>query len=233
MRVLRERGYLAMGGQIVDATIVEARRPRLTQAEKDTLRSGGTPAEWKPARRAQIDRDGRWTLKRGKKRDQPPAGGLKRAAPSEIVIPAFGYKNHVGIDRTHGFVRRFTVTHAAAPDGRELGRLLDGGNLAGGVWADTAYRSEANLRLLARRGLVPQFQRRKPRGRPMPAHVRRGNATRARVRAKVEHVFAAEKRRLHLETSNNRAIWTKLPGIRLWRGGLVTAIDMPTCGRLG
>ena len=37
---------------------------------------------------------------------------------SEIVIPAFGYKNHIGIDRTHGFVRRFTVTHAAAPDGR-------------------------------------------------------------------------------------------------------------------
>src|SRR5512134_3840388 len=26
--VLRERGYLAMGGQIVDATVVEARRPR-------------------------------------------------------------------------------------------------------------------------------------------------------------------------------------------------------------
>ena len=30
-RVLRERGYLAMGGQIVDATIIEARRPRLTE----------------------------------------------------------------------------------------------------------------------------------------------------------------------------------------------------------
>jgi transposase, IS5 family len=43
-RVLRERGYLAMGGQIVDATIVEARRPRLTEAEKDTIKSGGTPA---------------------------------------------------------------------------------------------------------------------------------------------------------------------------------------------
>jgi IS5 family transposase len=106
--------------------------------------------------------------------------------------------HHVGIDRTHGFVRRFTVTHAAAPDGRELGRLLDGDNLASSVWADTAYRSQANLRLLDRRGLVPEFQRRKPRGKPMPAHIHRGNATRARVRAKVEHVFAAEKRRLHL-----------------------------------
>ena len=194
-RVLRERGYLAMGGQIVDATIIEARRPRLTEAEKETIKGGSVPTEWKPARRAQIDRDGRWTLKRGKKR--LVGNGQKRAA-SEIVIPAFGYKNHVGIDRTHGFVRRFTVTHAAAPDGRELGRLLDGDNLASSVWADTAYRSQANLRLLDRRGLVPEFQRRKPRGKPMPAHIRRGNATRARVRAKVEHVFAAEKRRLHL-----------------------------------
>src|ERR1041385_8408000 len=198
-RVLREKGYLAMGGPIVDATIIEARRPRLTGAEKETIKGGGVPAEWKPARRAQIDRDGRWTLKRGKKRQGPAAGGgQKRAMLSELVIPAFGYKNHVGIDRTHGFVRRFTVTHAAAPDGRELGRLLDGDNLASSVWADTAYRSEANLQLLDRRGLVPEFQRRKPRGKPMPAHIRRGNTTRARVRARVEHVFAAEKRRLHL-----------------------------------
>ena len=36
-----------------------------------------------------------------------------------------------------------------------------------------------------------------------------------------------------LEASNNRAIWTKEPGIRLWRGRLVTAIGMPTRGRLG
>jgi IS5 family transposase len=32
----------------------------------------------------------------------------------------------------------------------------------------------------------------------MPAHVARGNATRARVRSRVEHVFAAEKRRMGL-----------------------------------
>ena len=60
--LLRAKGWLAMGGQIVDATVIEARRPRLTQAEKDTIKDGGIPAEWKPARRAQIDRDGRWTL---------------------------------------------------------------------------------------------------------------------------------------------------------------------------
>jgi Transposase DDE domain len=114
------------------------------------------------------------------------------------VIPLFGYKNHLGIDRRHGFIRTFAVTDAAAHEGRQLGRLLDPGNTASPVWAVTAYRSAANQALLARRGLVPQFQRPKPRAKPMPPHIARGNASRARVRAAVEHVFAAQKCRLGL-----------------------------------
>jgi IS5 family transposase len=196
---LREKGYLAMGGQIVDATVIEARRPRLTQDEKDTLKGGGVPGKWSPARRAQIDTEGRWTIKRGKKRETPPGSeGAQRRTQQPIAVPVFGYKNHIDIDRHHGFVRRFTVTHAARHDGAQLGALLDRDNLASSVWADTAYRSKANLRLLDRRGFVAQFQRAKPRGRKMPAHIAQGNATRARVRACVEHVFAAEKRRFDL-----------------------------------
>jgi IS5 family transposase len=194
--VLAERGYLAMGGQIVDATVVEARRPRLTQEEKRTLREGGTPEGWSKARERQIDRDGRWTIKRGRK--PPPSDGVPRQAMGEIAVPVFGYKNHLGIDRGHGFIRRFTVTHAARHDGSQLGAVLDPENTGSFVWGDVAYRSKANLALLERRGLAPQFQRAKPRGRPMPAHVARGNAARARVRSLVEHVFAAQKRRMGL-----------------------------------
>jgi transposase, IS5 family len=184
------------GGQIVDATVIEARRPRLTLAEKDTIKGGGVPADWTPARRAQIDCDGRWTIKRGRKRQTSPEEGHKRQV--EIAVPVFGYKNHVGIDREHGFLRRYHVTHAAAHDGGQLGAVLDRNNTASDVWADSAYRSAANLALLERRGLKPQFQRKKPRGRKMPAHIARGNATRARVRSRVEHVFAAQKCRLGL-----------------------------------
>jgi IS5 family transposase len=194
--VLAERGYLAMGGQIVDATVVEARRPRLTKDEKATLRDGGTPEGWSKARTRQIDRDGRWTIRRGRK-PPPTESGAQRQA-SEIAVPLFGYKNHLGIDRAHGFIRRFVVTHAARHDGSQLGAVLDPGNTGSGVWADTAYRSKANLDALERRGLRPEFQRAKPRGRPMPTHIARGNATRARVRSLVEHVFATEKRRMGL-----------------------------------
>jgi transposase, IS5 family len=194
---LRERGFLAMGGQIVDATIVEARRPRLNETEKAVVKGGGTPEGWKPARTRQVDRDGRWTLKRGRKRLAPPDGETKRVA-GEILVPAFGYKNHLSIDRQHGLIRRFAVTHAAAHDGGQLGAVLDPANTASQVWADTAYRSRANLVLLERRGLAAELQRPKPRGRPMPAHIRRANATRATVRSAVEHVFAAQKSRTKL-----------------------------------
>jgi transposase, IS5 family len=195
---LRDAGYLAMAGQIVDATVVEARRPRLTQDEKTTIKEGAVPEAWSPAKRAQMDCDGRWTIKRGRRKRSAGEGEPKAGVASEIAVPVFGYKNHIGIDRRHGFIRSFAITDAAAHDGRQLSQLLDPRNTASPVWADTAYRSAANVALLARRGLVPQFQRPKPRGKPMPPHLARGNASRARVRVAIEHVFAAQKCRLGL-----------------------------------
>jgi transposase, IS5 family len=195
--VLRDAGYLALGGQIVNATVVQARRPRLTRDEKAAIKGGSVPEGWSKAKRAQIDTDGRWTLRRGRKRAAGHSAPHERSR-AELVTPVFGYKNHLGIDRGHGFIRTFAVTDAAAHDGRQLGRLLDPENTARSVWGDTAYRSAANVALLARRGLAPQFQRPRPRGRPMPPHMVRGNASRARVRVAIEHVFAAQKCRLGL-----------------------------------
>ncbi len=113
-------------------------------------------------------------------------------------MPEFRYKNHFLIDRAHGFLRRNTVTHAAARDGHQLTHLLDPDNTASAVWADCAYRSRANRAALERRGLKPAFQHAKPKGKVMPAHIRRGNVARARVRCRIEPVFAAQKRRFHL-----------------------------------
>jgi hypothetical protein len=79
------------------------------------------PADWKQARTRQIDRDGRWTLRRGKKRSLADEGGPKREA-TEIVVPVFGYKNHVGIDRAHGFIRRPVVAKTNLEE-RKLCRL--------------------------------------------------------------------------------------------------------------
>ena len=52
--------------------------------------------------------------------------------------------------------------------------------------------------MLAKRAMAPHLQWPKPRGKPMRPHVRRGNASRGKVRAAVEHVFACQKQRLRL-----------------------------------
>jgi IS5 family transposase len=49
---LGKAGYLAMGGQIVDATIVAAPKQRNTDAEKASIKAGKVPEHWQdnPAR---------------------------------------------------------------------------------------------------------------------------------------------------------------------------------------
>ena len=73
------------------------------------------------------------------------------------TIPAFGDKNHIGIDRRHHLIRRWTVTDAAHHDAALLPELIDSNNTAGDVWADTAYRSQANEKFLAGRLLRSQI----------------------------------------------------------------------------
>lgn len=60
-RHLSKSGYLAMGGQIVDATIVAAPKQRNSDGEKAEIKAGEVPAAWqnKPAKLAQKDRDAR------------------------------------------------------------------------------------------------------------------------------------------------------------------------------
>jgi IS5 family transposase len=132
-----------------------------------TSRQGARrPTDWadKPARLRQKDRDARWTVKFAKAREK--ADGTKH---TDIAIPVFGYKNHVSIDRRHGVIRRALTTHAAAHDGARLREgLIDKGNLASDVWADTAYRSAANEAYLIEHGLVSRIHRKKPTMKPMP-----------------------------------------------------------------
>jgi len=187
---LRAAGYLAMGGQIVDATIVAAPKQRNTQAERAAIKSGRIPEGWaeRPAKLRQKDRDARWTVKFSKAK--PREDGAPQV---DLAVPAFGYKNHVAIDRRHGLIRGWTASHAAAHDGARLAEVIDANNTAGDIWADTAYRSAKNEAWLASRGLVSRIHRKKPPGRPMPARTRQANARKSAVRSAVEHVFARQK----------------------------------------
>ena len=86
--LLRAKGWLAMGGQIVDATVIEARRPRLTQAENDTIKGGGVPSEWKPARRARSTATGAGPSSVAESAKPPPApdsGLIRHSIPSRKI----------------------------------------------------------------------------------------------------------------------------------------------------
>ena len=188
---LRASGFLAMSGQIVDATIVAAPKQRNTIEEKKAIKDGRVPEGWKdkPAKLAQKDRDAGWTVKYTKAK--PREDGSMPAV--DLAIPAFGYKNHVSIDRGFGLIRNWTTTNAAAHDGARLEDVLDRTNTASDVWADTAYRSAKNEAMLARRGFVSRIHRKKPPGRPIPDRMRIANAQKSKVRSAVEHVFAHQK----------------------------------------
>ncbi len=162
---LAAQGYMARGGQMVDATIVPVPKQRNSGDENETVKAGETPAEWekKPAKLRQKDRDARWTKKHGKS--------------------FFGYKNHVNADAKHKLIRRYEVTDAAVHDSQPLDALLTKDNTSTDVFADSAYRSvETEAKLKAggfrsrihrrgRRGQTPTSCRGHPVQRREAAHV--------------------------------------------------------------
>src|SRR3546814_3437005 len=104
----------------------------------------------------------------------------------------FGYKNHVCIDRRHKLVRRYVVSSASVHDSQKLEDVLDPGNTASGVWADSAYRSKEVEERLAEQGLKSHIHRRGSRGKPLTPRQEAANKPRTKVRARVEHVFGCQ-----------------------------------------
>lgn len=121
---LNRRGYIARGGQILDASIVPVPRNHNMRDENKTIKNGEVPEDCavKPAKRSQKDTDARWTKKHGKSH--------------------YGHKNHVNVDRKHKLIRCFHVSDPALHDSQAVDYLLMRGNTGSGVWADAAYRSE-------------------------------------------------------------------------------------------
>ena len=88
---LAAKGYMARGGQIIDASIVLVPTQRNSRDENANVQAGRTPAgsTQKPAKVRQKDRDARWTKKHGRS--------------------FFGYKNHVNADAKHKLIRHYAV----------------------------------------------------------------------------------------------------------------------------
>lgn len=172
---LKSQGYQAMGGQIIDASLVAVPIQRNSRDDNEQIKRGETPEAWadKAAKARQKDPDARWTKKHG--------------------TSHYGYKNHLSIDRRHKLIRRYRVTHAAVHDSQVFEELLASDNTASGVWADSAYRSKEIEATIKKRGLRSRIHRKASRNRPLYDWEKAGNLSRSRFRVRVEHIFGAQQ----------------------------------------
>jgi transposase, IS5 family len=168
---LKEQGYEAKKGQIIDATIVPVPKQRNSREENEQIEEGKIPEEWKeqPEKESQKDKDARWTKKNGEK--------------------YYGYKNHINVDVEHGLIREYEVTDASVHDSQVIEELLDEKNES--VWADSAYRSKKIEELVKAKGLVSQIHERAYSNRPLSEEQKAENQKKSKTRAKVEHVFGS------------------------------------------
>jgi IS5 family transposase len=174
-RHLEAKGYIARGGQMVDATIVAVPRQRNSRDENELVKAGTTPENWKkrPSKNRQKDKDARWTKKHGRS--------------------FFGYKNHVNADARHKLIRDYTVSDASEHDSQKLDELVNRGNTSRDVYADSAYRSAEIERKLRAKGFRSRIHKRGRRNRPLTEAEARANHRKSKVRARIEHVFGAQE----------------------------------------
>lgn len=166
---LRDNGFEARKGQIIDASIVRIPVQRNTREENKEIKKGNIPKKWSAKKRSQKDTDARWT----KKND----------------VKSYGYKNHIEIDVKYKFIREYEVTDASVHDSNIFEELLDPTNTSADVYADSAYRSRKSLQLLREYNYREHLQRKGCRSHKLSDREKQGNNTRSRVRSRVEHIF--------------------------------------------
>jgi len=166
---LQRAGFVARGGQIIDASIVSAPIQRNTREENAVIAQGEVPQDWSQAKRAQKDVEARWTRKNGRN--------------------FYGYKLHANTDRRWGFIRRAEVTAASVIDTTMFEAVLDQ-NTNRNVYADRGYTKRARELALKQQGYRVHIQRKSERYKALSAAQHRRNRRIAKQRVYVEHAFA-------------------------------------------
>ncbi len=169
---LKNSGYSARKGQIVDASIISAPKQRNSRDENDTIKKGTSPKDWKAAKKCQKDTDARWVKKNGKS--------------------YYLYKNHISIDVKNKLIRSYAVTDASVHDSNVFEDLLDDSNSSRDVYADSAYRSKESIQRLRQQGYREHVQRKGSRHKKLTQWERQGNRTRSKTRSRVEHIFGIQ-----------------------------------------
>ena len=175
---LASQGLMTNKGQIIDASIEESPRQRITLSEKTQISSGETPSNWSEFKTRQKDTDATWTKKNEKS--------------------YFGYKNHVNADSSTKLISRYAVTTASVHDSQVFEELLDVPEAPRNVvvYADKAYRSDANETILRGHKMKSRVLYRASRNKPLSSEEKGKNSEWSRIRSRVEHVFGLQSKQI-------------------------------------
>jgi IS5 family transposase len=170
---LEKKGIITYGGSIADASFIEVPRQRNTKDENKEIKEGNIPAEWRLKKNrhklVQKDTDARWVAKNKKRH--------------------YGYKDHIKIDKKSKIITKYRVTSAEVHDSRELKNLIDK-KKDRRLYGDSAYTGEEVQKCIPKK-ILNRIHEKGYRNRPLTETQKRNNTAKSRIRARVEHVFAA------------------------------------------
>ena len=170
---LEQRGIITYSGSIIDATFVEAPKQRNTRDENKDIVEGKVPKKWQQKKNrnklVQKDIDARWMTKNKERH--------------------YGYKDHVKIDKKSKIITKYSVTNASVHDSQELKNLIDG-KKDKVIYGDSAFTGEEVQKCIPKHIKI-RIHEKGYRNRPLTKTQERQNTVKSRIRARVEHIFAA------------------------------------------
>lgn len=158
---LLKAGFIARGGQIIDATLVPAPKQHFNKDDKEQLKQNAMPANWSPAKRRQKDLDATWTKKHGKNHHS--------------------YKLSIGVDARYKFIRKWVTDTASVHDSQHVERLVDPANTSKALFGDKGYASKEREAQLKADGYRNHIQRKGHRNKPLSERQKQRNPRIART----------------------------------------------------
>jgi IS5 family transposase len=172
-QTLYAMGVVKREGSLVDATFVDVPKQRNSRDENKKIKNGEIPEDWQTPENInkleQKDTDARWTKKGNETH--------------------FGYKDHVKVDEKSKVIVEFSVTSANVHDVNEFEGIIDANDKE--AWLDSAYASEEHVARIMEKypDIILHICEKGYRNAPLTEEQKKSNREKAKVRARVEHVF--------------------------------------------
>jgi len=176
---LASQGKLVKTGCVVDATIISSAAHPRKQVDVEMVavdREEDISSECKVTVSYSSDSEAAWTRKGSRY--------------------YYGYKGHMAVEASHGFILTGHVTPANCSDTKEMKRLVRSSRLPkkSRVYADKGFCSQANREVLRKRKLKNGIMDKAARGHPLSERQKQRNRLISAVRGIVERGFGTLKR---------------------------------------